>query len=88
MSTDGKGLRQAAIVAGSLLQTDLVTIKPAVARWEARVAGVDYLNGKVVLDRAMPAGALDGAFFEVGAPERNGRAAHWTGHRPRRAQVS
>ena len=41
------------------------------------MTAVDYLNKVVTLDPALPAGVA-GAFFEVGTPERDGRAAHWT----------
>jgi len=78
VSRDVQGLRQASLVGGKLLAVEGLTIKPANAWWEAKVMDVNYLDKAVTLDGPFPARLLDGQFFAVGAPERDGHAAHWT----------
>jgi hypothetical protein len=45
---------------------------------EARVVAADYAAKTVTLDKPFPPAVLDGAFFEVGSPPRDGHEAHWT----------
>lgn len=78
ISRDADGLRQVSLVGGKSLQTEELTLTPAVRQWSGRVTKVDYAEKTAVLDNRLPAKLLDGAFFEVGVPARDGHAAHWT----------
>jgi hypothetical protein len=55
-----------------------VAIRPALPVIAGRILDVHYLDKRLTLDTSLPAQVLDGTFFEVGAPERNGPAARWT----------
>jgi len=78
VSRDAKGLRQASITAGRVLDINEAVFRPEATRYEARIIDVDYFGKVATLDRALPAGALDGAFFEVGCPARGIHQERWT----------
>jgi len=64
-STDARGLRQATLVGGRLLEAPSVRIEPAEARHEGRVVKVDYLKKQLWLDRPWPNRPV---VFEIGRP--------------------
>ena len=80
LSQDEEGLRHASIVGGTILQSPLITVKAAAARYEATMTDVDYLNKTATLDKPFPAKLLNGLFFEVGLPAQGGHDGHWTNY--------
>jgi hypothetical protein len=72
VSADGKGLRQASLTGGTLLETPRIVLKPASRERSGRVTGVNYPGKSMDLDTPWPPGYLKGRSFEVGT----GR--HWT----------
>lgn len=72
VSTDRKGLRQASLTGGTLLETPSIVLKPAFRERTAKVTRVDYAAKSVDLDAPWPGGILAGRVFEIGT----GR--HWT----------
>jgi hypothetical protein len=80
ISRDANGIRQAALVGGTMLDMGDITIKPATPRWEGKVLAVDYSNNTLTLDKPFPAKVLDGQFFEVGTPQNGTHTEHWTSY--------
>jgi len=54
-------LRQATLAGGALLSTPAVAIEVAVPRYEGKILAVDYLERKVTVSGAIPAGWLAGS---------------------------
>ena len=66
-SADSNGLRQATIAGGTLLDTPLVRIEPAVPERVATVTKVDYPARRLTIDGAWPSSELP-LVFEIGTP--------------------
>jgi hypothetical protein len=65
VSSDAKGLRQASISGGSLLEAQGITIKPARSSYTAKVTRVDYPGRSIWIDTPWPA-VIVGQPFEIG----------------------
>jgi len=65
LSRDGRGLRQATLTGGTLLEAPDVKIEVETVRYEATVTKVNYLDRVVTLKGRIPE-RLAGHFFEVG----------------------
>jgi hypothetical protein len=69
VSEDGRGLRRAVIVGGTLLRTPSVTLAPAARERSGEIIAAEYTERRMVLDNAWPAArCLAGRVFEVGVP--------------------
>jgi len=72
ISMDGKGLRQASLTGGTLLESPLVTLKPSTGGRSGKVTKADYLEKTFWIDQPWP--AFEGGEFAIEV----GSGAHWT----------
>lgn len=68
VSRDGAGLRQAAVVGGTLLRTPEIELAPAAAVRSGTVTAVDYAERTMAIDAPWPRHGMAGSVFEVGLP--------------------
>ena len=71
--TGGQIIR-AVLVGGTRLAVDDFEIAPALGRYRAKIARIDYRTRELTLDKIVPASAFRGAFVEIGDERR------WSNH--------
>jgi hypothetical protein len=57
---------RATLVGGTQLKVDDLEIVPALSRYRAKIAKIDYRTRELTLDQFVPTGAFRGAFVEIG----------------------